>query len=610
MSAEKSMKQGANSANKQPDPKRLKRTHFIPPPPDKEQCFLNAAASGDIQTFDNLLYSVNLNCTNFLNETALMLAIAHAPELTKSYMATRLIHLGVDIDIVSLWGESALTLAKKRDLQDIIDQLVSRNLSHIDLPTEIWIEIAKYLGPDDLENFRLVCKAMSTLLNKNADSLWQPLLNRLHAIDTTIKTTPKPGKTIRDTFIAGFYQVKHLQFLDIEELSHNSFLDIEKVKTLFDPSTATTLDMLENRHEILVKLNCAIIQKCIDEQPGEVLNMEEFATITQFPKEIINGKNRAYFASLKTIRLTLCPIRTFPDNIDVCENLEELHCCESSIIKLPESLVNLKKLRVLCCHSNELTELPEGICELSNLIEIDCDTNRITDLPKNIGNLVNLRTLDISHNRIRALPESMIYILDNLTVYDFARNPFYDVKENSFDDSIENAYFITFIHAEPSTLDLAPHRKEIDNARRVWEPLADELKMICPEFQYNYNTTTSLRDQFVECIKAVGQAQLDWLSKNVDPHLLENYDIVRNPLTGELSFKFLSLDKMILIHEQMIDFQLTGQSEILDVLNVTIDDPNRSLIYQLNGSLDMDWSDFELDAMDIDGPAETAKSKL
>lgn len=604
------MKHGANSSNNQPDSKRLKRTHFIPPPPDKEECFLNAAATGDIKTFDNLLYSVNLNCTNFLNETALMLAIAHAPEPAKSYLVTRLIHLGVDIHVISLWSETALTLAKKRNLQDIVDQLDSCNLSHIGLPSEIWIEITKYLGPNDLDNFRLVCKAINTLYSKNTDLLWQPLLNRLHAIDTTISVTPQPGKTIRETFIAGFNQVNQRQFDDLNHLHMNDFLEINDVQLGFDPSTPTTLDILEMRQEILVKLNCTIIQKCIDDQPGEMLSIGESVAISLFPKEILDGKNRAYFASLKSIRLTLSPIRTLPDNIDVCENLEELHCCESSMIKLPESLSNLKKLRVLCCHSNELTELPEGICELANLIEIDCDTNRITYLPANIGNLVNLRTMDISHNRISALPESMFYILDNLTVYDFSRNPFNDVKENSFDDSIENAYFISFIHAQPSTLDLAPNRKAIDHAQHIWEPLADELRMVCPEFQYNYNTDQSLRDQYVECFKAVGQTQLDWLSKNVDPHLLENYDIVRNALTGELSFKFLTLDKMILIHEQMIDFQLTGQNELPDLLNVNIEDPNRSLIFQPNDSLDMNWSDFELEAMDIDENTETTKWKL
>lgn len=604
------MKHGANSSNNQPDSKKLKRTHFIPPPPDKEECFLNAATTGDIKTFDNLLYSVNVNCTNFINETALMLAIAHAPEPAKSYMVTRLIHLCVDIDVISVWGETALTIAKKRHLQDVVDQLDGRNLSHIGLPSEIWIEIAKYLGPNDLENFRLVCKAINNLYSKNTDLLWQPLLNRLHAIDTTISVTPQPGKTIRETFIAGFNHVKQRQFDDINHLRMNDFLETDDVQTGFDHSTPTTLDILEHRHEILINLNCKIIQKCIDEQPGEMLSIGESVAISLFPKEIIEGKNRPYFTNLRILRLSLSPIRTLPDNIDLCENLEELHCCESSIIKLPESLVNLKKLRVLCCHSNELTELPEGICELANLSEIDCDSNRIRHLPANIGSLVNLRKLDISHNRISALPESMIYILHNLTEYNFARNPFNDDEDNSFDDSIENDFFISFIHAQPSTLELTPYRKAIDNAKHIWEPLASDLRNLCPEFQYNYNTDQSLRDQFVQCFKAVGQTQLDWLSKNVDPQLLDIYDIVRNPLTGELSFKFLTLDKMILIHEQMIDFQFIGQSELLDLLNDSIDDPNRTLVLQLDASLDMNGSDFELDAMDTDGPTKTTNWKL
>lgn len=89
------------------------------------------------------------------------------------------------------------------------------------LPDEIWGEIAQYLEPNDLQALRLVCKQFLT--HQDRDSLWQPLLNRLHALDNTITVTPVPGALIRDTFINGFLKIKLKQISEFLNIKNHSY---------------------------------------------------------------------------------------------------------------------------------------------------------------------------------------------------------------------------------------------------------------------------------------------------------------------------------------------------------------------------------------------------
>lgn len=600
------MKRGPRKTKSIPHNKKSKQDlHFdsFSLPLDQEQRFLNAVASGDIETFNQLVYSVNLNCTNFLNETALMLAIAYAPYPSKLHIVTYLIDLGVDIDVVSLWSDTALSYAKHYELQDIVVQLQSRSLSHIRLPSELWVEIAKYLGPEDLENFRLVCHSLGHLHNQNEDLLWQPLLNRLHAIDKTIKIIPPPGKTIREAFIAGFFHIQQDQRLQLNYMSGIPFLDTISIRAYFSQNKAVTLDFLEERHKKLVSLNCTVIQKCIDEQPGDTLNLDE-SNITMFPEQMLEGKNKPYFANLKILKLARNDLLKLPDNIDFCENLEELNCRENSIVKLPESISKLRKLRELQCQSNLLTELPERIEEFVNLTILDCENNDITHLPSNIGALTHLRTLSIGSNPLNSLPESIIYILNSLVAFDFRGTTFdlTDKRENS-----TGAYYVSFIDAKKSSTDVTLSRTLHNNDLTFWEPLAESLRIIHPSFRLIPNTYESLRDQFIECFKVIAKTQLTMLSQLLDPHLLINYHIVRNPITDQLSFKHLTLGKMIRNHEQIIQMLSSKQIALISEQNNKINEESPGLFFQLETSLNSNWLNAEQHFFDFDEPEGTIR---
>ncbi|VAW74811.1 hypothetical protein MNBD_GAMMA12-2926 [hydrothermal vent metagenome] len=119
--------------------------------------------------------------------------------------------------------------------------------------------------------------------------------------------------------------------------------------------------------------------------------------------------------------LTLREFNEPPDWLIKLPKLRILDLGNNFLVSFPEEIQLFQNLKRLTMRNNALLILPEWIGELTNLEYLDFDQNYIAQLPESIGRLTKLNTLNINHNELRALPESLVN-LTHLQQYDFSKN--------------------------------------------------------------------------------------------------------------------------------------------------------------------------------------------
>lgn len=80
------------------------------------------------------------------------------------------------------------------------------------------------------------------------------------------------------------------------------------------------------------------------------------------------------------------------------------------LIKLPNSIKQLKYLHSLDLRMNKLTDLPESIGQLEYLDELSLQDNALKSLPESIGKLTNLTILNLENNNLNTLPDTICNI--------------------------------------------------------------------------------------------------------------------------------------------------------------------------------------------------------
>ena len=83
-----------------------------------------------------------------------------------------------------------------------------------------------------------------------------------------------------------------------------------------------------------------------------------------------------------------------PDWINECINLQELHCDNNKLKKLPTTLPN--SLQKLHCNHNELKELPTTLP--NSLQYLNCGYNKLKELPTTLPN--SLQYLNCDNNEL------------------------------------------------------------------------------------------------------------------------------------------------------------------------------------------------------------------
>ncbi len=96
---------------------------------------------------------------------------------------------------------------------------------------------------------------------------------------------------------------------------------------------------------------------------------------------------------------------SLPETLCGFQDLEYLHLTRFD--NLPENIGQLKKLRVLIINDSSITKLPRSIVECESLEYLTVTLKALYNLPKDIGKLKNLKFLNCSYTYIKELPESI-----------------------------------------------------------------------------------------------------------------------------------------------------------------------------------------------------------
>gem|GEM_PF-2847305 len=425
----------------------------------------------------------------------------------------------------------------KRSLEDI-------NEIFTKLPREIWLEIVQYLDPEDLDIFRSVCLAIQSLHENNSDMLWQPLLNRLHVIDGTIKTTSKSGTTIRSTFIEGFFKVLKNQAFEIDNILHYYPKETKDLGFAFTTEQPYTLKLLELHNKQLDEIHCAIIQEGIGNSSRD-LNLDS-KSLTRFPSQLLEGKNKSFFQNMLCLSLSDNSIELLPNNLELCQKLTTLNCSNNCLAALPSSIVKIKSLEQLIVPRNQIGLLPTGLETLEHLDYLICD-----------------------HNNLKILPKGIFEILDRFTDFDFSDNLISDLPVPELDDRC-----IEFLLAQQISTQLLATRTKLHNYVEIWEPLITRLAHH-NQFQRSppYGELTLQEyfvQQFNELAANLATEILNILREHTDPEFL--YDITVNDLIyderlGSVTFKKITLNRLI---HYAFELEAFNQNLIIDAIKNTI----------------------------------------
>ncbi len=274
------------------------------------------------------------------------------------------------------------------------------------LPQDIWIEIASYLSPQELENFKIACKTFFAI--GQADKILIPVYNQLYArlcrLDPNLpEMLPKEN-----------YQQQYQGYLNkvaasIEsEITYLRKYHSDSVKAHVDTLSLANqgkLQRLEKLSNGLDDVNIDIIKPLIDLN-SYTLDLSH-KKITRLPENLI--EDSAYLDYWKNLKILYCDEnRLTLLNIQRLNSLESLDCDSNQLTAL--NLQGLNKLQWVDCDNNKLTTL--NVQGLNALQCLYCDNNQLTVL--NVQGLNALRSLDLNNNQITDLNIQGLNALENL----------------------------------------------------------------------------------------------------------------------------------------------------------------------------------------------------
>lgn len=289
-----------------------------------------------------------------------------------------------------------------------------------DFLPETWSEISKYLDEKDLARLQGVCKLFYHKFSEN--SLWQPLLNRLRAIDSRISVTLLKDASVKIAFVLGFFQLEARLVTEITLIRalHKGYIIDNKYPLLekIDLNVPLTLAQLEGLNIELDELNIEIIKASVNKQLDNQANELYLTDLTRLPKAIFEETiYQDFWENLNLLDCSNCFFDCLPNSIDKLKNLESLVCNSSGLQSLPNTIGKLQSLKRLECRKNKLKSLPDTIGELQALIYLDVADNLLHSLPETVGELRALNYLYLNNNELQSLPDTLAQLQALIELY-------------------------------------------------------------------------------------------------------------------------------------------------------------------------------------------------
>jgi len=315
----------------------------------------------------------------------------------------------------------------------------------------------------------------------------------------------KLTKEEKNNFIIGMKEfVKSLSYHSVYEYS---IADIKRFgKFLIDIVSGVYKEDFKD-------LNCPQCEINVLKEIERMLNRR----FRQINKEEWKTQDESYLVeNNNVIKISLynSGLLKLPESIGELKELKELNVEGCKLKELPESIGNLDMLIFLNIRNNySLVSLPESLGNLKSLEKLDLSNNMIDSLPNSMGNLKNLRKLKLSHNYLKAIPDS-IGNLEFLQVLDLRRNELKNISED-----IGNLKELRYLDISSNEINRLP--KTIGNLTLLEEIYMDNNKIAeLPESIGNLISLKKLRigsNQLKNLPNSIGNLfalQELWLSNN------------------------------------------------------------------------------------------------
>lgn len=262
---------------------------------------------------------------------------------------------------------------------------------------EIWVEIGRYLSASEVFKLKMLSKALKGQISNSPYSsmLLQPYLNKLKALDPSIKVTPAPGQTAEQLFVVGFEQIKKQQLEERAYLiSKHENSQRQNIKDALAPlreiSEPKTLEALIEHDRLINHLNIEIIKSRIFTN-RTALYLPRVG-ITRFPSELFEEEAyKLFFHNLKILKCEENELKNLPEEIAILLNLKELDCSNNKLKSLPKEMGNLIKLKTLSVHRNLLQNIPKEMGNCIALKELYIYKNKLKTLPIELQKCKNLK---------------------------------------------------------------------------------------------------------------------------------------------------------------------------------------------------------------------------
>lgn len=295
-------------------------------------------------------------------------------------------------------------------------------------PIDIWKEIAAYLTPDEIASLKLACKTFNTSLSDpKLDSVWMPVLNRLHKMDPTISVNIANGTILKAVhqgmkkidaaqqdeihFFQNMFKQGEVYFKQIKNRGSLSPFkkaiietSLQKISKFAEGVSLGRLQMIDT---ILNELNANLIYDDIESTwyKKKTKNLQTTAPmLTRIPSEIFENKDyEEFWGKLTGLDCSHQHIRFIPKEIKKCDGLSTVSFSDNKISFLPEALFECRYLLSVDCANNQLQTLPENI-ERFQYTSFNFQNNQLRSLPEVFNTIFQP---DFDGNHLKQIPESL-----------------------------------------------------------------------------------------------------------------------------------------------------------------------------------------------------------